>query len=254
MTLNYEQTEDVSVIEQTKKPGVGKAFKVFFTAVAIFLGAQIVAMVLCAGGYFFLNDFSSVGYVGWMTSIVGAIVITLFASLITLLVLKSLSNKSTMAELCDYWAIRSINSRLLLICLIISLVIFGVWYLTSFVVEIPPEPFMEQLFEAAKSSLPMFLLTVLMVSFVAPVFEEIFFRGWLFTEFKQTVVGTVGALFITSLLFTLVHANYQTVYSFFQIFCMGLFFGLIRVKTNNISYAVLCHMFYNTIVLIEVFS
>ena len=254
MTTNLEQAQNMEPQDATKRSGIGPVFKVIFVAVGIFLGTQVAILVLCALGFYMLNDFSFTGYGDWVTSIVGAIFITLFASIISIPILKSASKKSSIEELLDYWAIGKIESLALAKCLAIALVIYGIWYLASFVVEIPPEPFMEQLFEAAKSSIPMFLLTFLMVSIVAPIFEEVFFRGWLFSEFKQTVLGTIGALLATSFLFTLVHANYQTPYTFFQIFCMGLFFGLIRVKTNNISYAVLCHMFYNTIVLMEVFS
>ena len=45
-----------------------------------------------------------------------------------------------------------------------------------------------------------------------PVFEELFFRGFLLEGFRRTFLGTTGAVVLTSLLWAVIHTQYDLYY------------------------------------------
>jgi len=102
----------------------------------------------------------------------------------------------------------------------------------------------------SESPSPLFF-TILSVGVVPAVFEEIAFRGILFTEL-QMVTNTRAVIFITSFLFTMLHFSLISV---LWLFPGALALGYLRAKYNTISYGILAHFIYNTsIVLIQYFA
>ena len=76
------------------------------------------------------------------------------------------------------------------------------------------------------------LLWVSLIIF-APIFEEAFFRGFLFEGFRQSRLGPIGAIGITSLAWAALHIQYNT-FGMVVIFLMGVLFGIVRIKTGSL--------------------
>lgn len=97
-------------------------------------------------------------------------------------------------------------------------------------------PFMENIYKTA-SFLPL-LLVALMVA--APMFEEIFFRGFLFQGIRYSRLGPIAAIGITSFFWAAIHVQYD-VYGMATIFALGLLLGIARIKTDSIYLLMVMH-------------
>jgi len=87
------------------------------------------------------------------------------------------------------------------------------------------------------SSLPLLLFAIVVV---APIFEEIFFRGFLFQGIRYSRLGPIGAIGITSLVWAVIHLQYG-LYGIMTVFALGLLFGLARLKTDSIHLLIVMH-------------
>ena len=97
-------------------------------------------------------------------------------------------------------------------------------------------PFMVDAYKTA-SSLPVLLFAIVVV---APIFEEIFFRGFLFQGIRYSRLGPMGAVGITSLLWAVIHLQYD-IYGITTVFALGLLFGIARLKTDSIHLLMVMH-------------
>src|SRR5207248_1030086 len=73
---------------------------------------------------------------------------------------------------------------------------------------------------AYATSNPIWLIWVALVV-AAPLFEETFFRGFLFKGFESSFMGAVGAVLVTAALWAMIHIQYDLL-DILAIFCMGL--------------------------------
>ncbi|MFW6150154.1 MAG: CPBP family intramembrane glutamic endopeptidase [Chloroflexota bacterium] len=85
---------------------------------------------------------------------------------------------------------------------------------------------------------------------LAPLSEELFFRGILQPEL-QSHTGRYPGLLLTALLFTMAHlpkvlyTSLATFGNFPLFFSIGLVFGVIREESKSVWYCFLCHVLYN---------
>lgn len=105
---------------------------------------------------------------------------------------------------------------------------------------VPMPRFLESTFETIGNPND-FLGSILLAVLVAPAVEEILFRGLILQGFVRNY-GTVHGLMLSSLLFGIVHLN---PYQFVAGFILGLFIGLLFIKTGSILPGLLVHGFYN---------
>jgi membrane protease YdiL (CAAX protease family) len=84
------------------------------------------------------------------------------------------------------------------------------------------------------------------VSVCAPLWEEAVFRGFLLASLARQM-GTRWAALVSSLLFALCHFRADT---FAPLLVLGLVFGGLFVRTNNLAPSVLCHSLWNCYVLL----
>ena len=96
-------------------------------------------------------------------------------------------------------------------------------------------------YENAKS-LPLFYLGVV---FFAPFFEESLFRGFLFKGVEKSYLGGHAAVFISSILFALVHLQYGIPVLLFMLFPFSLLLGYARWKSGSLLLPVLIHVINN---------
>jgi membrane protease YdiL (CAAX protease family) len=107
-------------------------------------------------------------------------------------------------------------------------------------------PFMVDAYKTA-SSLPALLFAIVVV---APIFEEIFFRGFLFQGIRYSRLGPIGAIGITSLVWAVIHLQYD-IYGMATVFALGLLFGIARLKTDSIHLLMVMHSFVGLVATLE---
>lgn len=91
----------------------------------------------------------------------------------------------------------------------------------------------------------------LAVIVAAPLFEELFFRGFIIKGLAQSRVRWQGAVVISSGLWSLIHLQYNS-YELVFVFVLGLILGVARVKTGSTLLTFLLHLLVNLAAMIEV--
>jgi membrane protease YdiL (CAAX protease family) len=89
---------------------------------------------------------------------------------------------------------------------------------------------------------------------VAPLMEELFFRGFLYPALARWT-GAAASIIITASAFTLLHGS-QLGYSWaplLLIFIVGLTLTITRVRTNSVATCVIVHMTYNFVLLLQTY-
>jgi len=89
------------------------------------------------------------------------------------------------------------------------------------------------------------------IVFMAPVFEEVFFRGFMFVGLRASRLGTIGTIIITSFCWAILHIQYN-LFGIIQILIMGLILGTVRHKTNSIWSPIIIHILWNAAVMVSV--
>jgi membrane protease YdiL (CAAX protease family) len=80
---------------------------------------------------------------------------------------------------------------------------------------------------------------------LAPVVEELIFRGAAFTRLARTGLEASGAIAVTAANFANHHLQYGSG-AVMMILVDGLFYGLARAKTGSVLVPLLCHMLGNS--------
>ncbi len=93
-----------------------------------------------------------------------------------------------------------------------------------------------------------FFLFALSVIVIAPITEEIIFRGFLLNAGMW--YGNTGkwiAIIISSLLFSVMHSQYESITTFVFIFIVGVVFCQVRIGTRSLIPTMVLHGIHNTI-------
>lgn len=96
-------------------------------------------------------------------------------------------------------------------------------------------------------SLPLLWISV---GVVGPLFEEVFFRGFVFGGLERSRIGAWGAVVVTATVWAAIHVQYD-LYDMSLIFVLGLVLGVIRVRTQSIYACIYMHVLVNLIALME---
>ena len=83
---------------------------------------------------------------------------------------------------------------------------------------------------------------VLFVAILAPILEELVFRGMICK--RLLALGEGFAVVFSGVFFAMLHGN---LYQLFYAFTLGCLFGLIYVKTGKVIYSIIYHVFINFI-------
>jgi hypothetical protein len=100
-------------------------------------------------------------------------------------------------------------------------------------------PFEQRVYKTAQNLWLLFFAIVV----AAPAFEEIFVRGFIFQGLLSPV-GAKATVILTSLLWALVHLQYDAV-EVSMIFAAGLLLGYARLQTNSIYVPMAMHSLWN---------
>jgi len=85
----------------------------------------------------------------------------------------------------------------------------------------------------------------------APLFEEAFFRGFLFSGLSRSRLGVTGTVLVTAGLWAVIHIQYGA-YEIAQIFVLGLLLGVARHRTNSLTVPFVIHAAINLTANIQV--
>jgi membrane protease YdiL (CAAX protease family) len=87
--------------------------------------------------------------------------------------------------------------------------------------------------------------------FVAPLFEELFFRGFMISGLRGSRLGASGAVIVSALAWAAVHVQYD-LYTIGTLAVLGLLLGAARIKTESTLTTLAMHATANAIATIEV--
>lgn len=150
-------------------------------------------------------------------------------------------------SICDYLALNRVSTKCFLgwMATLLAFVVVSdgtTWLLGG---EIVPEV-MANVYRTAVI-VPL-LWTALIIA--APLFEEVFFRGFVFRGIQQSRLGNTGAVLIASLLWTIIHTQYDA-YQWIIIFAGGILLGIARIRSNSIYVPIAMHSLMNLIATIQ---
>jgi membrane protease YdiL (CAAX protease family) len=148
----------------------------------------------------------------------------------------------------EYLALQMVGWKEIVKWCLIALVFVAFFDGLTYLIKRPIVPeFMVSTYETA-GFVPLLWFAIVVV---APVSEEIFFRGFLFAGIRASVLGSAGAVILTSLAWAALHTQYDA-YGMGMIFAGGLLLGLARLKSNSIYPAIAMHALQNVIATAEV--
>ena len=97
-----------------------------------------------------------------------------------------------------------------------------------------------EIYRSAAGSWVLWLAIVL----VAPLAEEVFFRGFLFRGFAASMLGPAGAIVLTALIWAAFHLQYDYLQMGF-VFVVGLLLGMARYLSGSIVLTSGLHVLMN---------
>jgi uncharacterized protein len=103
--------------------------------------------------------------------------------------------------------------------------------------------FMVDVLKSARGDDALWLL-VLALCVAAPVSEELFARGFLYRGWSESSVKVPGAIVLSSLVWTGLHLQYDWFF-FGEVFCIGLWLGYMRYRSNSTWLTIVLHGFNN---------
>lgn len=94
-------------------------------------------------------------------------------------------------------------------------------------------------------------LLYIAIVIAAPVFEEIFFRGFVFQGILNSRLGAIGAVLFPSMVWAVVHSQYDP-YDMGGIFLFGILLSVAQLMTKSLMVPIAMHSFNNLLALIMV--
>lgn len=94
-------------------------------------------------------------------------------------------------------------------------------------------------------------LLFFVVVIVAPVVEEMFFRGFMFKGISLSRIGSVGAILFTTLAWVVIHMFQYSWKECSALFILGLILGAARLKTGSVVAPLVLHMVNNCVALVS---
>jgi membrane protease YdiL (CAAX protease family) len=205
--------------------------------VAMFVGqvAVVVFFVLKGGGPVELGEAIKV-----VASSGLAISLSVIAGLPAVAAALWLAIHWTRTPYLDYLALRLTSWRNLVIGVVGMVVLVEGWDLLSRATghEVTPD-FMVEVLKSARGDGALWLL-VLAFCVAAPITEELFARGFLYRGWSESPLRVPGAILLSSVVWTGLHLQYDWFF-FGEVFCIGLWLGYIRYRSNSTWLTIVLH-------------
>jgi membrane protease YdiL (CAAX protease family) len=148
--------------------------------------------------------------------------------------------RSTGAPFAEYLALRWTSWSNVLIGIASLFVLVMGWDLLSRATGRDVAPgFMGEVLKSAQADGALWLL-VIAFAVAAPISEEVFARGFLYRGWSESFLGPVGAILLSSLVWTGLHLQYDWFF-FGEVFSIGLLLGYLRYRSHSTWLTVLLH-------------
>ena len=147
------------------------------------------------------------------------------------------------ASIVEYLGLRRISGRtvLVLLAIAVGIVVLSGWL--GALLETPSDAqFMVDVYRTSVWPALFWIAVVIL----GPVFEETFFRGFLFVGFQQSRLGSAGTIFLTACLWALLHIQYS-IYGMLVIVIIGVILGVVRLKTHSLWSPLILHALNNLV-------
>jgi len=145
-------------------------------------------------------------------------------------------------DFAEYLALNWPSSSELLRALVVTAILLSIEVLTLSVFE-PAVTWSNPYIDANWG-----LLTLLIGCCIAvPVMEEFVVRGFMFRGWSQSILGPVGAIVLSSIVWAAVHTQYDFLHQFW-IFVSGLTLGYFRWSSNSTWLTVMLHSAINMVI------
>ena len=143
----------------------------------------------------------------------------------------------------EYVGFKSIGLKTASVAVSIMVGFLALSVLINYALEIPVEG--DVMTDAYITSVWPALFWIATVIF-APLFEEVFFRGFLFEGFRYSKMGVAGAVLVTSLVWAGFHMQYN-LFQIASIFVLGIVLGVVRYRTGSLWPPIIMHALNNLI-------
>jgi len=227
--------------------GIAEAFSVWF----LFLVIQLIAGVVVGLVYGIAHHstFNNIKMpTGWVLTL--SSVFSMCTILFLLWAMLRISYRLPFREGIRWAGSKEKNREALLVGLLISTANM------IFTILFPPvNPEKVPLYEIIKTPTDLAVFAIFAVT-VAPIGEELLFRGWMYPAFRKKM-SAWAAILVTTALFAAPHAFQLGEYKMGIVLVglLGLVNGILREKTGGVKAPFMCHLAYNSVlVIMEILS
>ena len=151
------------------------------------------------------------------------------------------------SRLTDYLALQRVDRRTALRWLGALALVLLLSDLLTMALGRPVVPqVMKTLYETAKPAWLFFAALIV----AAPLFEEVFFRGFLFKGLQASWLGSIGTIVVTAAIWAVIHLQYDA-YGIATVFVVGLLLGAARAASGSLLLPIGMHSAANLVASIE---
>lgn len=145
------------------------------------------------------------------------------------------------ATIRSYLAIRSITPRQIILGVLgLAVLIFCTEALYEWLDRDSLNEFMQETYESTQHVAVLWLAVIL----AAPIFEELFFRGFMFAGLSHSRLGMPGAILVTAALFAISHLQYDWP-EMLVVFLLGIVLGVARWRSGSVILPMILHTLNN---------
>lgn len=141
-------------------------------------------------------------------------------------------------DLVEYFRLKQLQGKDYLVLIVTFVLVAVVVELVTHWLSLPPNQMMEGLIRGGHPA-----LVIVVLAIFAPVFEELFFRGFLYNELVRKYSPAV-AIAVPAVFFALVHLQYGWVEISLVAF-IALVLGYLRYKYDNLNIVIGVHFLNN---------
>jgi membrane protease YdiL (CAAX protease family) len=152
-----------------------------------------------------------------------------------------LATRMARTPFADYLALRRTSWSNLLIGIAALVALVVGWDLLSRALgHDTTQGFMVDVLKSAQADGALWLL-VIAFSVAAPVTEELMVRGFLYHGWSESMLGPLGAIVLSSLVWTAMHGQYYDWFPFCEVMSIGLLLGYMRYRSNSTWLTIVMH-------------
>lgn len=230
----------VSPQDKRREPRVWKFVGTSLWGLALF-GAMFVGQFTVVLWFMLKSDESmDAGAMVALLSNGRIISLSVIMGLPAILIVLWIATRLSRTSFADYLALRWPSWRMLVAGIAGLVLLMVVWEVISRLAGRESSPgFMMDVLKTARADGALWLL-VLAFCVVAPITEEFFARGFLYRGWSESFLRPVGAILLSSAVWTMMHLQYNWFF-LAQVFSIGLLLGYLRYRSNSTWLTVILH-------------